>query len=272
MLPLVLTTFLLGAAVVSADYTPEALADEVKNLPGTEKLDLNFRQFSGYLPVTATKNLHYWFAESQNNPATDPVAFWTNGGPGCSGLLGFMTEQGPLRPNKDMTLSLNPYSWNTIANMVFIEAPCGVGFSYSSDESGDDYKTDDATTAKDNYALIQQFLARFPQYRSNDLYITSESYGGHYMPTLAKEIVDRNSAGQDPSINFKGFAVGNPATTFYSAIPAGLDTYWGHQLISKPLWDRYQADCIATKNVSLRPLALRRPRLDLVVVAAVHHL
>eukprot|EP01039_Chlorochromonas_danica_P016600 gene16600-19649_t len=78
MLPLVLTTFLLGAAVISADYTPEALADEVKNLPGTEKLDLNFRQFSGYLPVTATKNLHYWFAESQNNPATGPVAFWTN--------------------------------------------------------------------------------------------------------------------------------------------------------------------------------------------------
>lgn len=128
--------------------------------------------------------------------------------------------------------------------MVFIEAPCGVGFSYSSDGTGDDYKTDDAQTAKDNYALLQQFFTRFPQFRTNDLYITSESYGGHYMPTLAKEIVDHNTAAQDPVLNFKGFAVGNPATTFYSAIPAGLQTYWDHQLISKPLWDKYSSACL----------------------------
>lgn len=169
---------------------------------------------------------------------------------GCSGLLGFLTEQGPFRPNQDLTLSYNPYSWNTISNMVFIEAPCGVGFSYS--DNDDDYKTDDSQTAADNYKLVQAFLTRFPQYRTNDLYITSESYGGHYMPTLAKEIVDQNSAGVQPAINFKGFAVGNPATTFYSAIPASLDTYWGHQLISKPLWDKYVADCrdLGNKNVS----------------------
>lgn len=176
-----------------------------------------------------------------SNPSTDPVAFWTNGGPGCSGLLGFLTEQGPFRANKDMSLKMNPFAWNQRTNMVFIEAPCGVGFSYSDNE--DDYKTDDAQTAKDNFELIQQFMKRFPEYSSNDMYISSESYGGHYMPTLAKEIVDRNSAGADPHLNFKGFAVGNPATTFYSAIPASLDTYWGHQLVSKPLWDSYTQEC-----------------------------
>lgn len=121
--------------------------------------------------------MHYWFVESSSpTAATDPVAFWTNGGPGCSGLLGFLTEQGPFRPNADMTLSYNPYSWNTIANMVFIEAPCGVGFSYSSaEDTTEDYKMDDAETAADNYELIQQFMKRFPDLASNDLYITSES-------------------------------------------------------------------------------------------------
>ena len=124
-----------------ADYTPEALKDQVLNLPGAEKLDVNFNQFSGYLNINGTKNNHYWLVESTNNPATDPVAFWTNGGPGCSGLLGFLTEQGPFRTdNKDLTLSANPYSWNTVANMVFIEAPCGVGFSYS-DNPDVDYHT-----------------------------------------------------------------------------------------------------------------------------------
>jgi len=186
--------------------------------------------------------------ESMRDPENDPIAFWTNGGPGCSGLLGFLTEMGPFAThNKDLTLSMNPYAWNSIATMVFIEQPCGVGFSYSDEEdplaAGGDYITDDAQAKKDNYALIQAWLDRFPEYRKNDLYITSESYGGHYMPQLSQEIVDRNSAGQDPVLNFKGMAVGNPGTTFYSIIPAGLDTYWGHQLISKPLYDGFVENC-----------------------------
>ena len=139
MLAVLVTVAFIGAAF--ADYTPEALKDQVLNLPGAEKLDVNFNQFSGYLNINGTKNNHYWLVEATNNPATDPVAFWTNGGPGCSGLLGFLTEQGPFRTdNKDLTLSANPYSWNTVANMVFIEAPCGVGFSYS-DNPDVDYQT-----------------------------------------------------------------------------------------------------------------------------------
>ena len=90
-----------AAAVVGCSaYTDDAIADQVTNLPGAENLDINFNQFSGYLTVDGTKQMHYWFVESENNPADSPLAFWTNGGPGCSGLLGFLTEQGPFRPNK----------------------------------------------------------------------------------------------------------------------------------------------------------------------------
>jgi carboxypeptidase C (cathepsin A) len=84
------------------------LADEVINLPGTENLGpLNFRQFSGYLQILGvngklSKNMHYWFVQSQSDDAAnDPLTFWTNGGPGCSGLIGFATEQGPFRPQAD---------------------------------------------------------------------------------------------------------------------------------------------------------------------------
>lgn len=249
------TTFVATALISqAAAYTSEAIADQITHLPGAENLDVKFNQFSGYFDIdgasAGSKHLHYWMVESMNDPANDPVTFWTNGGPGCSGLIGMMTEQGPFRPNADKSLSLNEYAWNKVSNMVFIESPAGVGFSYSDDEA--DLTIGDAGTAADNYNLIQEFMKRFPEYSSNDLYITSESYGGHYMPTLAKEIVDQNTAGNNPKLNFKGFAVGNPYTDVYSGTPAMIDTFWGHQLVAKPSYDEYQAKCVHGKKPNLK--------------------
>jgi len=243
---------------VATAYTSEALADKIIKLPGTDNLDINFNQFSGYLDVPGTngsntKHLHYWFVESTGSPENDPLAFWTNGGPGCSGLIGFMTEQGPFKPNEDLSLSLNPYAWNKVANMVFIESPVSVGFSYT--DNKDDLVTGDAQTAIDNYNMLQAFLVRFPEYSKNSLYISSESYGGHYMPTLAKQIVDSNKIAGNTVLNFKGFAVGNPYTNVYSGTPAMIDTYWGHQLIAKPTYDSYQSDCIKAKKPNVKECA-----------------
>jgi hypothetical protein len=52
-----------------------------------------------------------------------------------------------------------------------------IGFSYSDDDSM--YTTGDSETAQLNYELIMQFFERFPAFLSNDMYISSESYGGH---------------------------------------------------------------------------------------------
>ena len=91
-------------------------------------------------------------------------------GPGCSGLLGFFTEHGPFTPNKNLSLSLNEFSWNKISNMLYVESPCSVGFSYS--EIDTDYINNDEGTASDNYDLIKAFYDRFPMYKLNDLYIS----------------------------------------------------------------------------------------------------
>jgi len=45
--------------------------------------------YSGYLDIAGGKHLHYIFVESETTPATAPVVFWFNGGPGCSSMLGF---------------------------------------------------------------------------------------------------------------------------------------------------------------------------------------
>jgi hypothetical protein len=120
--------------------------------------------FSGYLPVGENKHIFYAYFESENDPVTDPVVLWTNGGPGCSGLLGLFTEQGPFFPQEDGTLSPNEFSWNKVANMLFVEQPAGVGFSYSDDTS--DYKVrcrhgakridDDASAGKHKHAQASE--------------------------------------------------------------------------------------------------------------------
>ena len=99
--------------------TPEAQADWITSLPGITDhalAALGFRMFSGYLTVSARNGRHifYWYVESQGNPTTDPVLFWTNGGPGCSGLLGFGQEHGPFVISHDGYLTPNPYSGDRI--------------------------------------------------------------------------------------------------------------------------------------------------------------
>jgi carboxypeptidase C (cathepsin A) len=238
----IFTLLFLSSYIDGFQYSDEALLDQVVEMPGLHWTP-NFNHFSGYLNLKDThKFIHYWLVEAEASPETAPLVFWTNGGPGCSGLIGFMTEQGPFRPDADGIIQPNTYAWNKNANMVFLEQPVGVGFSYSL--NSDDYRIGDDQAAQDNLATILAFFEKFPHFNHTALYITSESYGGHYMPTWADAIINFNDAqtySQD-RINFKGFAVGNPYTDYYSGVGAQMETYWGKQLLPKPLWDNYVAN------------------------------
>ena len=83
--------------------------------------------------------MQYWLVEAEDvNPATAPLVLWLNGGPGCSSMEGFLSELGPLRVDHadPTTLERNPHTWARTANVVFLEAPIGVGFSYTEDGEG----------------------------------------------------------------------------------------------------------------------------------------
>jgi carboxypeptidase C (cathepsin A) len=54
------------------------------------------------------------------------------------------------------------------------------------------------------------------------LYDDVDDTGGHYIPTLAKQIVDENAAGTNPLLNFKGYAIGNPYINLYSGTPVSF--------------------------------------------------
>lgn len=52
-------------------------------------------------------------------------------------------------------------------------------------------------------------MERFPRYKHREVYIAGESYAGHYVPQLARQIVKHNSisGSSSSSINLKGIMV-----------------------------------------------------------------
>jgi serine carboxypeptidase-like clade 2 len=103
-----------------------------------------------------------------------------NIGPGCSSIgFGAAEELGPFFPQNSSQpkLKLNPYSWNKAANLLFLESPVGVGFSYTN-TSRDIKQLGDTVTARDSYNFLVNWFKRFPQYKSHDFYIAGESYAG----------------------------------------------------------------------------------------------
>uniref|UniRef100_A0A453ECB9 Carboxypeptidase n=1 Tax=Aegilops tauschii subsp. strangulata TaxID=200361 RepID=A0A453ECB9_AEGTS len=121
-----------------ASPSAAAAADRITRLPGQPPV--NFSMYSGYVTVDAAagRALFYWLVESAAaKPESAPLVLWLNGGPGCSSVgYGASEELGAFRINADgRTLSVNPYSWNKMANVLFLDAPAGVGYSYSNTSS-----------------------------------------------------------------------------------------------------------------------------------------
>jgi len=120
--------FVAGMLAIAAMAAPAE--DIFKGLPTADPFET--ATYSGYLTVSETKALHYVFTQSYADPVNDPVIIWFNGGPGCSSLLGFMQENGPRMINdSEVFIENNPYPWNKRANVLWLESPAGVGYSWA---------------------------------------------------------------------------------------------------------------------------------------------
>ncbi|KAK6114997.1 hypothetical protein DH2020_007266 [Rehmannia glutinosa] len=207
--------------------------DLVVKLPGQPVV--KFRQYAGYVDVDVKKgrSLFYYFVEAAEDSDHKPLTLWLNGGPGCSSVGGgAFTELGPFFPTGDgRGLRINSKSWNK----------AGVGWSYSNTSS--DYTCGDTSTAMDMHIFLMEWYKKFPTFRTRDLFLTGESYAGHYIPQLAVALLDHNEHSTEFKFNIKGVAIGNPLLRLDRDVPATYEFFWSHGMISDEVGLTIMNDC-----------------------------
>ncbi|KAK4605733.1 hypothetical protein RGQ29_000148 [Quercus rubra] len=213
------------------------------------------KHYAGYVTNINNKNknnnggkkLFYYFVESERKAWKDPVVLWLNGGPGCSSMDGFVYEHGPFtfeegKPKGSLPrLRLNPYSWSKVSNIIYLDSPAGVGFSYWKYSST--RTTGDIETASDTHEFLLKWFKQFPEFISNPFYISGESYAGIYVPTLASEVIKGIKNGVKPIINFKGYMVGNGVTDGKFDGNALVPFAHGMSLISNNIFEQVHSSC-----------------------------
>eukprot|EP00462_Mataza_sp_D1_P007346 CAMPEP_0175121548 /NCGR_PEP_ID=MMETSP0087-20121206/1222_1 /TAXON_ID=136419 /ORGANISM="Unknown Unknown, Strain D1" /LENGTH=544 /DNA_ID=CAMNT_0016403087 /DNA_START=37 /DNA_END=1668 /DNA_ORIENTATION=+ len=172
-------------------------------------------------------SLFYWLVESQNSPHTSPLLIWLNGGPGCSSTEGLLIENGPfLSSESGLGLQLNPHSWNTRANVLYIDQPVGVGFSSVKDGA---YAMSQKEIDIMFMAFLRRFYSMFPHYSKVPLYISGESYAGRYIPRFAAAVLRDTHF----PARLEGVLIGN-GWTFPIVQSRTLPAYaFAHGIISK---------------------------------------
>ncbi len=259
-MPLFSRGLLSALALAALSATSAApLEDLIDELPGYGRPPTPM--FSGYLDATdgcdTTVNgpvckIHYWLAMADDSDFDEktygprPTVLWLNGGPGSSSLLGWLQEVGPLLLNATGGLMENPWAWTKAnVNLMAIEAPMGVGFSYCSrqvDEGEPCLNTDTNTATASRAALVDFFKTKFPELYDGGFYIAGESYAGVYIPTLSRQLLVNEQA--QKHVPLKGILVGDPCTD-NAAQADSMDSLWYSQkygLMDNEVFDVLQSD------------------------------
>ena len=226
----------------------------VKYLPGYDG-ELPFKLETGYISV-GNSELFYYFIESQGDPTEDPLFLWLTGGPGCSSFNGLIYEIGPMEFDIDNytgglpKLKDYPYAWTKTASIIFLDAPVGTGFSYSTTSDG--WSSSDTDSAEQGYQFLVKWLLQHPQYLPLQLYIGGDSYSGIIVPLITKKIVERNEAGTIPYFNLIGYLLGSPTTD--EALNDNSKIPFAHRmaLISDELYEELKISCNET-YVNVQP-------------------
>lgn len=160
---------------------------------------------------------------------------------------GFLQEIGPYYLEEGIDYKLgdklteNKYSWHKLANLLFLESPAGVGYSYNLDTN---YVYNDANTAHDALnAVVDFFSNKFTQFRGRSFFIAGESYAGKYIPDLAMLIDGYNQRGEGVAINLMGILVGNGVMTFDTLQKSTYEFMINRKFVDPEIVPIYESSC-----------------------------
>ncbi|KAJ7626192.1 alpha/beta-hydrolase [Roridomyces roridus] len=153
------------------------------------------------------KRAFFWYFEAEHDPQNAPVILTIGGGPGTSGMLNPMFAQGPCLIVENGTM-LNPNRWTESFNLIALDHPIGVGFSYGT------HVNNSRSAAIDVYDFLQKFYRLFPHLIGNQFVLSGGSYGGIYIPHIATVIHEQNLALRAGAvhINLESMMVSNPVS------------------------------------------------------------
>ena len=214
--------FLLLGMLFSNLLCAVPVADQIVSLPGLGVV--KNRQYSGYLPVSKTSSLFYWYVD-KNTPSKDaPLVLWLNGGPGCSSLYGFFMENGPYQVNAQGELSPRQQSLTQFADYLVIDQPAGVGYSQGALKSS----ANESQAMDQLHAALQQFYKMHPDLEKKPLFLAGQSYAGKYLPQLAMRILK-----DDHHLHLQGLILGSPWVNPRLQQQANIDYAYYHGLIDE---------------------------------------
>ncbi|KAL8697098.1 MAG: hypothetical protein Q9224_002467 [Gallowayella concinna] len=171
------------------------------------------KQYTGYVVLPPHKlapiqqnyyvNTFFWFIEARTNASNAPLTIYINGGPGSSSMVGLFQEAGPCEvveiARGKFGTQAREWGWDRSSNIIFIDQPNQVGFSFDKLTNGSlnlmdstvasspsaapagqpEYTYLDGTFSSNNgsasantteiaahtiWHMLQGFLAAFPQY------------------------------------------------------------------------------------------------------------
>jgi carboxypeptidase C (cathepsin A) len=85
-------------------------------------------------------NTFFWFIEARTAPELAPLTIYMNGGPGTSSMVALFQGVGPCEvieiAKGKIGTQLRNYGWDRASNILFIDQPNQVGFSYDQPTNG----------------------------------------------------------------------------------------------------------------------------------------
>ncbi|KAK3684851.1 putative serine-TYPE carboxypeptidase F precursor [Podospora appendiculata] len=195
--------------------------------------------YAGTLPISSDpkeqSSLFWWFFPSTNPAAKKEILIWLNGGPGCSSLEGLLQENGPFVWQYGTFKPVaNPWGWNSLTNVIWVEQPVGTGFSQGK------------VTAQNEEDVAAQFLGFWKNFidtfsmQGYKVYIAGESYAGLYCPYIASAMLDKKD---NTYYNMSGLLIYDPVIAkdeIQEPIPVLQFTqYWAGLF---PFNDTFKAD------------------------------